>query len=212
MVSNDKNNLYSMIDIYILNEGVIATKKGLLNYNPVFKKMLDGLKIKDEKINSVILTYYLSRIEEYVKKTEKFPYKENLMKFSSDYEIIFWCFTWTFESKFWDLMLHYFWKIVNANSQTKSKSVVKDKYLENKELFKDFFILNLDRDNIKGEEFHSLGTEVKNIIQEAENFVVWRMEGGKYWVFSSSTRDKFIKYVKLLFPLFDHIGVKVRYI
>jgi len=89
MVSNDKNNLYSMIDIYILNEGVIATKKGLLNYNPVFKKMLDGLKIKDEKINSVILTYYLSRIEEYVKKTEKFPYKENLMKFSSDYEIIF---------------------------------------------------------------------------------------------------------------------------
>ena len=211
MAWNEKNNLFSMIDTYILNKGVIATQKGLLNYNPVFKIMFDWLNIKEHQINSIIREYYISRIEEYVKQTERFPYKENLINYSSDYEKIFWCFVWVFESKFWDLMLHYFWKMINVSSKTKTKSEIKIRYLDNKKLFKDFFILNLDKNNIKWKEFHSVGWEIKNIIQDAEEYVVGRMEGGKYWVFSTSTRDKFIKYVKSLFPLFDHIWVTVRY-
>jgi hypothetical protein len=52
-------------------------------------------------------------------------------------------------------MLHYFLKVINVNSKTKMRSEIKTTYFNNKELFKKFFILNLDRENIKKEIFHS---------------------------------------------------------
>jgi hypothetical protein len=34
------------------------------------------------------------------------------------------------------------------------------------------------------------------------------MEWGQYWVFSWSTRDKLMSFIKSFFPLYDHIWVK----
>ena len=212
MNSTDRKNLYSLIDSYVLNEKVIATPNGLLKYNPIFKMVFAWLKIKDTDIWSTIIKYYISRIEIFVESKWKFPYQESLRKYSPEYKIIFWVFRWKMRAKFWDLMLHYFLKVINVNSKTKMRSEIKTTYFNNKELFKKFFILNLDRENIKKEIFHSTWLEVKELIQEVENFVVWKMEGWKYWIFSTNTRDKFINYIKTFFPLFDHIGVKIRYI
>lgn len=212
MLSNDKNNLYSLIDSYILNEKVIATPNMLIEYNPVFINIFNWLNIKKTDIGSVIIEYYVIKIEEFVKSTWKFPYQQNLRDYSKEYKIIFGVFRWKFRSKFWDLMLHYFWKLINQNSKTKMKKEMKETYIDNKDLFRDFFVLNLDRENIKKEVFHTTWLEIKELLQEVEEFVVWRMEGGKYWKFSSSTRDKLINYIKTFFPLFDHIWVKIRYI
>jgi hypothetical protein len=80
----------------------------------------------------------------------------------------------------------------------------------NETLFEEFFLLNLNKENTKIEKFHSTWKEIKKIIEEVEDYVVWRMEWWQYWVFSWSTRDKLMVFIKSIFPLYDHIWVKIN--
>lgn len=108
------------------------------------------------------------------------------------------------------LFKHYKEKISNPDG-TKMRKTLAEVYKNNEKLFDDFFILNLDRKNIKTEKFQTIGTKIQALIQEAQEYVVGKVESGKqYNQYSSSLNDKFVVYIKEFFPLYDNIGLIIK--
>jgi hypothetical protein len=69
-------------------------------------------------------------------------------------------------------MLNYFYKILKKPTNTKMKKALQEQYLINKNLFEEFFLLNLDKANISSQKFQCVGQEIRSIIEDIEEFVV----------------------------------------
>jgi len=66
-------------------------------------------------------------------------------------------------------------KIINVPKNIKMRQLLKDAYLSNKEIFKKFIFINLDKEK-KYAEFEQIGKEIKNIIESVEDQLLMHME------------------------------------
>jgi hypothetical protein len=62
--------------------------------------------------------------------------------------------------------------MITAKSAIKTKEVIKMYYEQNKELFTEFFKLNLDRSNLSKPEFNIVGLQIQSIINDCADKVV----------------------------------------
>jgi len=88
-----KSNIFSLIEVYILNEKLIPTYNNLIAYDPIFKNTFKENKIDKNTAGKIILNFFLYKIEDYYKETNKFPHKENLLNYTAEYKTIFSIFT-----------------------------------------------------------------------------------------------------------------------
>ena len=83
---------------------------------------------------------------------------------------------------------------------------------ENKEIFDKFKILHddysLNPDKMQN-AFNNEGEKILEIIRDYENRLCANQERGMYNKFSANLAEKFQKEVKKVYPLIDHIGLKV---
>jgi len=210
MNESEKKNVLSVIEMYVLNEKCIPTYDRMVAYDPFIANLFKQSNITKHNSKDIIIDFYLWKLDSYAKETNSFPMREKMMKYTPVYKTIFGVFEWKFAPKFNDLMLYYLEHKINVRTKTKMKSKFLEEYYDNKELFQDFYILNMSRENLKSSKFHEVWKKFQEIVIEVENYVVWRMEWGKFGKFSSSTRDKFMTHVKSIFPLYDHIWVTIK--
>lgn len=165
----------------------------------------------DEKSKNFIINL----IEEYIKEKNRFPTVEKLIEKYPEYEFIISILKWEpLKTEYQNLIKEMFIEKISKETKVKMKELVRLAYEDDKEKFEKFFELNLNKENINSDEFQNIGKEIKTILEEQENILVWNVEKGnsKYATFSSSIADKYRKYIKLFFPYYDNIWVKVRYV
>ena len=83
---------------------------------------------------------------------------------------------------------------------------------ENKNVFDEFKIVHdkygLDEDKWQ-DEFNKKGKRVQELTREYEDNLCRNTERGKYSSYSSNLAEKFQGEVRRLFPMYNHIGIKV---
>lgn len=112
-----------------------------------------------------------------------------------------------------EIYLELFDSITSVSKGANMRKLFLEAYLGNKEVFREFSALNAVRENRKAEAFHEVGVKVQEILRDVENSLLSSMEASsKHNSKSSGVAGKFHDYVVSVFPLFDEIGVKSRYV
>lgn len=211
MTNTEKNNFFALIDLYILREQVIPCYKNLVSYDPVFRTFMKDLWITTKNFWSLAQEYYIKRMKQFYEETWKFPHIHTMKKHNDTYKALFSIFdTKALEKSYKALMKEYFNSVLLSWTKTKMKTTLQDKYKSHKDLFEDFYLMNVYNIDTQSPEFQKIWEEIKNIVIDCENILVGRMEGWKFGKFSASTRDKFLKLVNEIFPYYYQIWVKVR--
>jgi hypothetical protein len=84
---------------------------------------------------------------------------------------------------------------------------------ENKDLFDEFKILHekyVKSSNGLQKEFNKKGEKILEIVREYENRLCTNTERGMYNKFSVGLAQKFQDEVRKIFPMIDHVGLKVE--
>lgn len=96
---------------------------------------------------------------------------------------------------------------------TKYREYFEKMLRENKELFDKFKILHdnysLNPDHFQ-ETYNVEGEKVLEVIREYENRLCANTERGMYNKYSASLAEKFQNEVRLVFPMIDHIGLRIE--
>jgi hypothetical protein len=98
-------------------------------------------------------------------------------------------------------------------ASAKYKKYFNDMFLQNRDLFMQFKILNDDfaKDKKKhAEKFNQVGKQVLEIIHEWEQRLCGHMEKGEYSVYSANLSEKYWSEVRSYFPYVDFVGVKIK--
>lgn len=89
-----------------------------------------------------------------------------------------------------------------------------NKMLDEQKIVFDTFRKIHDEYQISGEalqeKFNEVGTGVLRIIQDYEDKLCSNQERGMYNKFSSTLSEKFRAEIKKIFPMIDHIGLKIE--
>lgn len=97
-------------------------------------------------------------------------------------------------------------------SMVKYKEYVQKMLDENRKLFDEFKVLHdkyaLSSNGLQG-EFNEKGEKILELVREYENRLCTNTERGMYNKFSAGLAQKFQDEVRKLFPMIDHIGLKV---
>lgn len=154
-------------------------------------------------------------ISTYVKDKKRYPTLKTLVEYNSTNPIGAMISPLEkddkFQKEYTEILLESFRDTITSKSSVKTKQLVKDSYLNNKELFEEFFLINLDRSNTSKSSFNEVGLKIQWIISTCADQLVGKMESGKkFGVFSSSVWESFFTYIKTFFPYYDHIWVVVR--
>ena len=84
---------------------------------------------------------------------------------------------------------------------------------ENKGAFDSFRTLHLeysiDQQNLQ-EKFNEEGAKILEIVRDYENKLCANQERGMYNKFSTGLAEKFQAEVRKIFPLIDHVGIKIN--
>ena len=87
---------------------------------------------------------------------------------------------------------------------TKYRQAVEEMVAQHKDEFEEFKRLRYE-----DTKFHEFGKPLLRLVEQAENRLCGKMEGGNKGMFSQSLADKFRAEVKKLFPLIDLVGVEI---
>jgi len=100
-------------------------------------------------------------------------------------------------------------EILKAPKTNKMRTLFKEAYIENKELFENFIYINLDNSH-KYKDFEKIWNEIKKILEQVEDQVLKHMEWGQYADKSASVSDKYKAFINTIFPAYYNIWVKTR--
>lgn len=152
-------------------------------------------------------------IDGYIKEHWRYPTLEQLCKVQD----VWFFFNIIRENReltqaFNEYLLVNFDKRITSKQNVKMRKKLAEAYKNHKNIFQAFFLLNLDRENLKWDDFHKLGEQMREIIENVQTNIVWNLESwrSKYGVFSNSINDKFLAYLKEFFPLYDNIWLKIK--
>lgn len=84
--------------------------------------------------------------------------------------------------------------------------------LENKQVFDEFSLLHKKYETNEDKwqkEFNEKGKIVIDLVQEYENRLCANTERGMYSVYSAKLSEKFRDEIRKIYPMIDHIGIKV---
>jgi uncharacterized membrane protein YgaE (UPF0421/DUF939 family) len=100
-------------------------------------------------------------------------------------------------------------------AKARYKQIFEETWKENEQLFKRFFLLNNEYTNKRKrrkieDEFQTVGTKVKELLQHDENELCRQMEKSNHRVFSSNLADKYWDEVRKYFKYIDFVGVVSR--
>lgn len=97
-------------------------------------------------------------------------------------------------------------------AEAKFKKIFEEIWKENDKLFKKFFLLNNEYDDKRKrgkieEDFQTVGSKVRELLQEGENELCRQMEKSNHRAFSSNLADKYWDEVRKYFKYIDLVGV-----
>ena len=98
-------------------------------------------------------------------------------------------------------------------SQAKYKQYFLKMEEQNKELFAEFFQIHqlFEMEGEKHQEkFHSVGQKVVDIVRDWDRRLCSAMGKGAFSQYSQKLSEKFWDEVRVMFPLIDKVGVRVR--
>ena len=178
------------------------------NNNEILKPFYNDFK---DEFEIFIIEYFVDQfkeeIEKYLKDNRKYPISINDLDNSISNTLK----ELKVNDKVFKLIIKDFIvsEILKASKSNKMRTLFKEAYIKNNELFEKFIFINLDNDN-KYKDFEKIGWEVKKILEEVEDQVLKHMEGWIHWDKSSSVSEKFKTFINTIFPSYYNIWVKSR--
>ena len=192
----NKNNIYPLTvsDVKTIKDD---NTKILIPFYTIYKTEIENILIE------TFAEEILSSITNFEKDNHKYPI---ISDFNTDIVNTLYAI-WFNEKWFLLLMTEYIIKkIENAPKNIRMRQLFKEAYIANQELFKKFIFINLDTSK-KYSDFEKIWKEVKWIIEDVENVLLWHMEGWIHWDKSVSVSDKYKAFIKTIFPMYYNIGV-----
>lgn len=159
------------------------------------------------KMNSQDINILHNLLLDYIKEKNKFPFLSNLISYNDTYKVIFSNFK--DENDLKDIYLEYFSNQI-LKWKWKFMKWLKSEYLNNKDFFTDFFLLNLDKNNIHFKHFHEKWENFKKIVENLKlKLNLNDTYKNKTNLFYDSNMNKIDKNIKLIFPYYNYIWVQV---
>lgn len=172
--------------------------------------LIHFINVYQDEINIIILEHFVNNftihIEEKIKQLKRYPQFNELWE---DYKNTL--NSLHINNKWYILLLTEYIcsKIENAPKNIKMRQLLKDEYIKNKDLFKTFISINLDVNNTYS-DFQEKWEKIKNIINNIEDKLFNTMEKWIHANKSVSVKDKFNKFIKSIFPMFNKIWLTIK--